>query len=105
MKENDPKKDLIRKMTENLPMLRAKLGITQTELCEKIGITRQTLTAIENDRREMSWIMFVALSHLFMQSKDTKMLLSVLDIYTDGLQNFLSFKSDNVILNEDGGNA
>ena len=103
MLENDYRKVLIENLTKNLPMLRAKLGINQTELCEKIGVTRQTLTAIENGKREMSWIMFVALTHLFLQNEGTKTLLSVLGIYTEGLQSFLSFKADVISSEEIGG--
>ena len=33
------KDELIKNMTENLPVLRAKLGITQEDLAEKIGIS------------------------------------------------------------------
>jgi len=93
------KETLIKNLADNLPTLRAKLGISQTELCEKIGVTRQTLAAIENGRRDMSWMMFVALTLLFMQNQETKVLLSVLGVHTDGLQNFFSFQSD-VISNE-----
>jgi protein phosphatase len=40
--------------------LRAGFGVNQTELAERIGITRQTLTAIESGKREMTWVTFVA---------------------------------------------
>ena len=88
------KKILIENLTKNLPVLRAKLGINQTELAEKIGIARQTLTAIESGKREMTWVTFVALTLLFMQNEETKTLLPVVNVYTDDLKKFFSFDQD-----------
>jgi len=91
---NNQKKILIENLTKNLPVLRAKLGINQTELAEKIGIARQTLTAIESGKREMTWVTFVALTLLFMQNEETKALLPVVNVYTDDLKKFFSFNQD-----------
>jgi len=88
------KKILIENLTKNLPVLRAKLGINQTELAEKIGIARQTLTAIESGKREMTWVTFVALTLLFMQNEETRALLPVVNVYTDDLKKFFSFDQD-----------
>ena len=35
-------------MAENLPALRARLGLSQTQLADCIGVTRQTISSIEN---------------------------------------------------------
>jgi len=91
---NQNKKILIAHLTENLPVLRAKLKISQAELAEKIGVTRQTLTAIESGKREMTWATFVALTLLFMQNKTTKELLPVVNVYTEELKRFFSFNQD-----------
>ena len=48
-------------MTQELVLLRAKLGISQAELSNAIGISRQTYSAIENGAREMSWNTFLSL--------------------------------------------
>ena len=40
------------KMADNLPVLRAKLGLSQEGLAGIIGITRQTISSIENKSRE-----------------------------------------------------
>ena len=93
--ENEQKKMLITNLTQNLPVLRAKLGITQLELAEKIGITRQTLTAIESGKREMTWVTFVALTLLFMQNEETKVLLPVVNVYTEALRQFFLFNRTN----------
>ena len=73
------------RMAENLPMLRAKLGLSQTELAEIIGVTRQTISAAENKARPLSWSGFLSLLFLFMQNGETKPLLTELGIYTDEL--------------------
>ena len=89
------KRILIVNLTKNLSVLRAKLGINQTELAEKIGIARQTLTAIESGKRDMTWVTFVALTLLFMQNEETKILLPVVNVYTDDLKQFFSFDKEN----------
>lgn len=45
----------IEMMTENLASLRAKADITQGEISNLIGISRQTYYAIETGQRTMSW--------------------------------------------------
>lgn len=52
---------LIRTLTENLPLLRAKLNISQEQIARIIGISRQTYSSVENQRREMSWQIYLAL--------------------------------------------
>ncbi|WP_242985304.1 helix-turn-helix transcriptional regulator [Vallitalea okinawensis] len=97
------KEQLIKNLTDNLPVLRAKLGITQTELAETIGVSRQTIIAIENGKRKMTWSMFIALTLLFLQNEATSPLLPVVDIYTKELAAFLSFGSSSEN-SEKGGN-
>ena len=83
------KDELIKNMTENLPVLRAKLGITQEDLAEKIGISRSTIVSIENKKREMTWNTFLSLILVFTKNEDTKKLLNVMEIYTDELHDFI----------------
>lgn len=42
-------------------LLRAKLGISQDELAESVGISRQTLSAIEVKKRDISWNVFLSM--------------------------------------------
>ncbi len=37
-------------IVNNIKVLRAKLQITQEELAQKVGVTRQTILAIENNK-------------------------------------------------------
>lgn len=78
-------------MAENLATLRTKLGVTQDELASLIGVTRQTVSAIENRSRELTWTNFLSLLFLFTQNEKTKDLLPVLGIYTEELAQFFSF--------------
>ena len=75
-------------MAENLPALRARLGLSQTQLADCIGVTRQT---IENQSRELSWTNFLSLLFLFLQNAQTAKLLPVMGIYTDELARIFSF--------------
>ncbi len=78
----------IENMTENLPALRAKLGLTQEEVAEKIGVSRVTIAMIETRKREMTWNTFLSLVHLFSRNDSTEKMLSIFDIYTDELNEY-----------------
>ena len=84
-KQNIPeidKRHYLRVMAENLPVLRAKLSLTQTELADVIGVSRQTIATAETGAREMSWNTFISLLFLFMHNGPTNDLLPILGIYT-----------------------
>lgn len=85
----EEKKRLVDNMAENLPILRKKLEMTQEELANLIGVSRSTIMAVENLKREMTWNMFLSLILIFTKNKDTDVLLNVLEIYTDELNNFI----------------
>ena len=79
----------IAKMTENLKVLRYKLNLTQEELAEKVGVSRQTLVNIENMKREMTWVTFVALITVFRAETGTSDLLNYFGIYSEELSRYL----------------
>ena len=62
---NEEQEKYIRALTDELTLLRAKAGISQTELCNMIGISRQTLSSIECRRKEMTWSVYLALLFFF----------------------------------------
>ena len=78
------------KMADNLPMLRAKLGLSQEGLAGIIGITRQTISSIENKSREMSWPTFLSLLFLFSKNSDTQMLMKAMGIYDENLEAYFT---------------
>ena len=68
-------------------MLRAKLGLTQEEICKLIGVSRQTIVQAEKNSK-LSWGNYLSLVFLFTKNKETKELMDFLDIYPkefDGL--------------------
>ena len=79
----------IDKLAENLSMLRAKAGVTQGDVADKIGIARQTYSAIECGRSRMSWNTFMSLIFFFKENKKTKDVIELLGIYDNMLDNFI----------------
>lgn len=57
----EEKEKLITTLTPELVVLRAKAGISQEELSDLIGVSRQTYSAIERGAKQMSWSTFLSL--------------------------------------------
>lgn len=55
----------IKDFTSNLKTLRRTVGWTQEELAKKVGVTRQTITAIENGSNLPSATLVAALAGVF----------------------------------------
>lgn len=55
----------IENFCKNLKNLRQAAGWTQEELANKVGVTRQTITGIENGKMLPSKTLFVAIAGLF----------------------------------------
>lgn len=84
---------LIEHMVDRLPALRKKYGISQTELGEKIGLSRQTISAIERKTTPLTRTTMLAILMFFTANsncvfyfpqrtefKDAEMLHSALEI-------------------------
>ena len=87
--DDKQKEILIQNMVDNLPTLRKRLNMTQTDLAAKIGVGRSSLTAIENKKRPMTWNTFLSLILIFTKNKETDKLLNAMEIYTDELNEFI----------------
>ncbi|HIW74047.1 MAG TPA: helix-turn-helix domain-containing protein [Firmicutes bacterium] len=85
----EDKRALIQKLVDELPVLRAKLGLSQEELGERIGLSRQMVVAMENKRRPMTWNTYLSLMMLFLHNRSTAGLIRALGVYTDDLRQFL----------------
>lgn len=59
------KSRLIDALRNELPVLRARIGLSQETVADKIGISRQTYSSIETGKREMTWTTFMALVAFF----------------------------------------
>ncbi len=69
------KEELISALTPELSMLRTKAEISQEELSELIGISRQTYGALERGARRMSWATFLSLILFYDCNQKTHKLL------------------------------
>lgn len=96
-KENESRidykrKQLIARMTYDLPVLRARLRISQEELATKIGVSRQTYNAIETGKKEMPWTTFMALVAVFQNNTETLKMLRTIEGIED---EFMSISIEN----------
>lgn len=91
---SDAREILIDKMTENLPVLRKKLKLSQEKLAKFIGSSRYTVMLIETKKRRMTWNTFLSLVLLFDKNEETAVLLRALDIYTEELDNMIKQQPD-----------
>ena len=69
------KEELIEIMRNELPVLRARLGISQERAVEIIGISQQTYNAIETGKREMTWPIFLSMVAFFQNNEQTDQML------------------------------
>ena len=74
------KKELCKIMASNLSTLREKAKMTQDELADRVGLSRQTISAIENDKFDMQWSTFSILAMFFMKNKEIKQIMIVMGI-------------------------
>ena len=84
------KDELMRKLTSYLPVLRAKIGVSQGEVSKIIGISRQTYLALETRKRAMSWSTFLSLILFFGCNERTAEMLDSIGVLTPELNDLLS---------------
>lgn len=79
--EQSYKSTCIELLSENLISLIAKASITQAEIANLVGISRQTYYAIENGQRTMSWNTYLSLLLFFDTNNATHNMLRDLNVY------------------------
>lgn len=84
-------KELLR---NELPVLRARLGISQESLAEKIGVSRQTYSSIETGKREMTWTTLLALIAFFQNNERTKQMIEKIEGFNQGLSVHMTYPED-----------
>ena len=84
------REQLVKLLTDELPVLRAKIGISQSELSNIIGVSRQTYSAIETKKREMSWNTYMSLILFFEHNEKTREMLIGIGAFPESLQQVLN---------------
>jgi len=84
------KEQLIEILTNELKMLRSKVEISQQELANRLGVSRQTYGAIESKAQKMTWSNFLALLLLFLSNEDTAKIIDWIGAYPPELERYLS---------------
>ena len=87
----DLKSELYNELIEEMPVLRARLGITQEVLAMKVGSSRQTVNSVENRKRDMTWQLFMAIMAVFNHDETSRKMLSDIPGFNEKL---------NIVLNE-----
>lgn len=87
------KEKLIEVLTEELPALRAKIGITQEELCSIVGISRQTYSSIETKKRKMSWNTYLSLIMFFIHNEKTAPVIETIGAFPENLKESLNINN------------
>ena len=94
MVDKSEKEELILALTEILPLLRAAIGISQGEIAEYIGVSRQTYCAFEIGKRQMSWNTFLSLFSFFISNAETNNLLKTKKGFIAQVYKVLQYKSE-----------
>lgn len=87
------KEELMSMLRNELPVLRARLGISQAKLAEMIGVSRQTYNVIENGKREMTWPIFLSLVVFFQNNEQTAQMLKQMEEFDEKMKKVLSSES------------
>ena len=80
---------LIKILTDELPVLRAKIGISQDDISGIIGISRQTYNAIETKKRKMSWNTYMSLILFFGYNEKTTNIVESIGAFPSSLRKTL----------------
>ncbi|MBQ3137212.1 MAG: helix-turn-helix transcriptional regulator [Clostridia bacterium] len=83
----------IKRMQENLLLIRRTVGWSAAEFGERIGVTRQTISNIENGRNKLNKTQYIAMRSVLdaeIEScpTDTEMLKILLDVLIDNPDNY-----------------
>lgn len=68
-------------LTDNLSALRTQADISQDDLSNLIGVSRQTYSSIERRTRKMSWSTYLSLIFFFDHNQKTHKMLRALSLF------------------------
>ncbi len=78
---NEQKEVMLTKFVVELPTLRAKIGVSQEDIANTIGVSRQTYGAYERGGCPMPWSIYLALLFYFDYIPCTHRLIRVLKLF------------------------
>lgn len=82
---DEEKDSFIATLTPNLTVLRTKAEISQEELVNLIGVSRQTYSAIERKVRRMAWSTYLSLVFFYDHNQKTHKMIRQLSIFPQKL--------------------
>lgn len=86
----ETKDELIDLLTPELITLRMKAGISQGELSNLIGISRQTYGAIERHAKRMTWSTYLSLIMFYDRNQNTHQILRAIGAFPEAISKFFN---------------
>ena len=80
-------------MASNLSTLREKAKLTQDELADRLGLSRQTISAIENEKRDMQWSTFSVLLMFFASDAEIKQIMIAMNIINEAVERAFNIRN------------
>jgi len=92
--ENNSIKEVVEIICVNLPSLRSVLNLTQQDLAEKIGTSRQSIINFEHQEKKLTRSMLIAIVTYFSLRGRSAALLKTLGLYRNSFINSLGFNEN-----------
>ena len=86
---NHKKELLINELVVDLPEIRRKLGLSQTDFGNEVGLSRQTISSIERGTSDLTWNNYLALM-MYIHSQNDKFDLDFFETKYDEMVNILT---------------
>lgn len=86
---DEEKNKFIATLTPNLTVLRTRAEISQEELTNLIGVSRQTYSAIERKVRKMAWSTYLSLVLFYDHNQKTHKMIRQLSIFPKEMMRYL----------------
>lgn len=84
------KDELTDRMVEELPVLRARLGMSQKDLGDILGMARQHVSTIENRRCTLPWNTYLSMLMVFSYNEKTREEIERAGLFPESLKQLLN---------------
>ena len=91
--DESQKERLIDILTNELKVLRTKANISQQDLADRMGVSRQTYSMIETKKQRMTWSHFLTLLFLFKSNDDTAKMIEWIGAYPSELERYVKLQN------------